>query len=198
MPAAQPANSKASFAMPLTRCLKPDAEIDVVFVPGVRGRGEVDNGPCASMGIARIGVVVRAERCLLGLHRVGRVGPRARLHGRNGRAATPAERLSRKKHRCAIGAAASDARLHGDDRGEGGRLYVGYDELVEQALLCLARARAAETSRLADELTRTAIHLLKNGGRGGDPEGRRRGYSAFAKPVRAVAERSWLSISRVN
>jgi hypothetical protein len=38
---------------------------------------------------------------------------------------------------------------------------VGYDELVEQPLLCLACARAAETSSLADELTRTAIHLQR-------------------------------------
>jgi hypothetical protein len=91
------------------------------------------------------------------------LGGLARGHDtQNGCAATPAERLSRKKNTAVLLAPPRAARvLHGDDRGEGGRLYVGYDELVEQALLCLARARAAETSSLADELTRTAIHLQR-------------------------------------
>lgn len=38
---------------------------------------------------------------------------------------------------------------------------MGYDELVEQAFLCLARARAAQTPSLADTLTRAAIELQR-------------------------------------
>jgi hypothetical protein len=38
---------------------------------------------------------------------------------------------------------------------------MGYDELVEQAFVCLARARAAETLSLADALTRAAVQLQR-------------------------------------
>jgi hypothetical protein len=38
---------------------------------------------------------------------------------------------------------------------------MGYNELVEQAFLCLARARAAETLSLADALTRAAVQLQR-------------------------------------
>jgi hypothetical protein len=38
---------------------------------------------------------------------------------------------------------------------------MGYDELVEQAFMCLARARAAETLSLADALTHAAVQLQR-------------------------------------
>jgi hypothetical protein len=121
---------------------------------------EVDNGRHASVGLARIGGVVDAERCLLGLHRVGRVDPWARPCRRNGPAATcaTAERLSQLDLAVQFGAAESGARF---GVGEGGKLHMGYDELVEQAFLCLARARATETPSLVDALTRAAIQYQR-------------------------------------
>jgi hypothetical protein len=75
-----------------------------------------------SVGLARIGGVVHTERCLLGLHRVGRVDPWARPYRRNGRAAThaTAERLSRLDLAVQFSAAASGGWL-----SEGAKLAHG-------------------------------------------------------------------------
>jgi hypothetical protein len=48
---------------------------------------------------------------------------------------------------------------------------MSYDELVEQAFLCLARARATETPSLADALTRAAIQYQREAAAAETPKG---------------------------